>query len=99
MKMRLEVGEGVAGKAAQEGEWVCAETLGDLWGKKRSGTCIAVPIEVEKRVVGVLAAGLEGARELCGDAKELFKTISEEVGRRYKIAQSRGWRQKKRGEV
>lgn len=99
MKMRLEVGEGVAGKAAQKGEPVCAETLGDLWGKKRGGTCIAVPIEVERRVVGVLAAGLVGEREIWGDVEGVFKTISEEIGRRYRIAQSRGGQQKKRGEV
>jgi len=90
MKMRLDMGEGVVGKAAQEGELVCAETLGDLWGKRRGGVCIAVPIEMEKRVVGVLAAGLEGKNELCGDVKGIFKRICEEVGRRYAAAQSRG---------
>ena len=99
MKMRLEVGEGVVGRAAQEGKGVCAETLGDLWGERRGGVCIAVPIKVEGRVVGVLAAGLEGERGIQGDVTGVFKAISEEIGRRYRIAQSRGGQQKKRGEV
>ena len=84
MRMRLDVGEGVAGRAAEGGEMVWAETLGDLWEKEQKGVCVAVPIKAEGRVLGVLGAGYGGRFDVGESVEALLEAVADEISRRFR---------------